>query len=91
MAGFALNTRIRAKPDDSMDTFEIATKIVEWNPAKAAVIICDMWDTHHCDHGGHFQGTDLTIEHIENYWCPTITSDQIVGGKAFRFRDDKRE
>ena len=34
----------------------------------------------------HFAGTELVIEHIERYWCPTITSDQIVGGETFRFR-----
>ena len=48
MAGFTLNTHIRAKAEDSTDTFDIATKTVEWDPARAAVIICDMWDTHHC-------------------------------------------
>ncbi|MBT4498143.1 MAG: cysteine hydrolase family protein [Gemmatimonadetes bacterium] len=40
---------------------------------------------------GHFEGTGLIVEHIERYWCPTITSDQIAGGEAFRFRDDRRE
>jgi len=34
----------------------------------------------------HFQGTDLIVSHVETYWCPTITSDQIVGGEPFRFR-----
>lgn len=58
---------------------------------KKPLLCRDLTDSHHCDHGGHFQGTDLTIEHIEKYWCPTVTSDQLVGGKAFRFRDDKRE
>jgi nicotinamidase-related amidase len=38
----------------------------------------------------HFTGTDLIIEHIEKYWCPTMTSDQILGGKPFRFAEDKR-
>jgi hypothetical protein len=33
----------------------------------------------------HFEGTDLVIEHIEKYWCPTITSDQIIGGEPFKF------
>jgi len=33
----------------------------------------------------HFQGTDLIVEHIEKFVCPTITSDQIVGGVPFRF------
>lgn len=38
----------------------------------------------------HFTGTDLVIEHIEKYWCPTITSDQVIGGEPFRFLEDTR-
>jgi len=38
----------------------------------------------------HFTGTDLVVRHIEKYICPTITSDQIVGGKPFRFAADRR-
>ena len=41
-------------------------------------------------HVDHFTGTDLVCEHIEKYWCGTITSDQILGGKPFRFAEDKR-
>ncbi len=33
----------------------------------------------------HFQGTALFIEHVEKYICPTITSDQILGGRTFAF------
>ncbi len=36
----------------------------------------------------HFTGTDLMTWHIEKYWCPTITSDQIIGGSPFRFAAD---
>ncbi len=39
----------------------------------------------------HFAGTDLVIEFIEKYWCPSLTSDQIIGGAAFRFAADKRQ
>ena len=38
----------------------------------------------------HFTGNDLVVEHIEKYWCPTITSSDFLGGKSFRFREDKR-
>lgn len=48
-----------------------------YNPAKAPFV-------HHCT------GTDLVIEHIEKHWCPTITSVDILGGKEFRFSEDKR-
>jgi nicotinamidase-related amidase len=36
----------------------------------------------------HFKGTELIVEHIEKFVCPTITSDQVLGGKAFRFKGD---
>ncbi len=36
----------------------------------------------------HFRGTDLVIEHIEKYWCPSITSTAFTGKPAFRFRED---
>ena len=38
----------------------------------------------------HFTGNDLVTEHIEKHWCPTITSDDILGGQPFRFPSDKR-
>jgi hypothetical protein len=38
----------------------------------------------------HFTGTDLIVEHIEKFVCPTITSDQLLGGKHLRFKHDKR-
>ncbi|MEM7014521.1 MAG: protein-signal peptide and transmembrane prediction [Verrucomicrobiota bacterium] len=39
----------------------------------------------------HFSGTDLVIGHVEKYWCPSFTSADITGAKAFRFKEDKRE
>jgi nicotinamidase-related amidase len=39
----------------------------------------------------HFEGTDLVIEHVEKYWCPTITSRDLTGRVPFRFKDDKRK
>ena len=36
----------------------------------------------------HFRGTDLVIEHIEKYWCPSVTSTGFTGKPAFRFRED---
>ncbi len=38
----------------------------------------------------HFAGTDLVVGHIEKFWCPTISSADIVGGKPFRFANDTR-
>jgi len=38
----------------------------------------------------HFTGTDLIIEHIEKYVCPTITSTVFTSKPAFCFKNDKR-
>ncbi len=38
----------------------------------------------------HFTGNDLVVEHLEKYWCPTLTSNDFLGGSPFRFREDKR-
>ena len=38
----------------------------------------------------HFTGTDLIVEHIEKWVCATVTSDQIIGGQPFQFKNDKR-
>lgn len=48
-----------------------------YNPARAPFV-------------SHFTGTDLIVEHIEKWVCPTITSDQLLGDKPFRFSGDKR-
>lgn len=38
----------------------------------------------------HFTGHDLVVAHVERCVCPTITSDQILGGQPFRWRGDTR-
>lgn len=48
-----------------------------YNPARAPFV-------------SHFTGTDLIVEHIEKWVCPTITSDQLIGGTAFVFKSDTR-
>ena len=39
-------------------------------------------------HVNHYRGTDLVIEHIEKFVAPSITSDQLLGGKPFVFSMD---
>ncbi len=48
-----------------------------YNPAKSPFV-------------SHFTGTDLVVEHIEKYWCPTLISGDFLDGKEFRFPGDKR-
>jgi len=38
----------------------------------------------------HYRGTELVIEHIEKYWCPTVLSTDFTGAPAFRFQGDPR-
>jgi nicotinamidase-related amidase len=61
---------------------------------KNVVLMRDMTDTMYnperWPYVSHFTGTDLIVAHIEKYVCPTITSDQFLGGKPFRFKNDKR-
>lgn len=61
---------------------------------KNVVLMRDMTDTMYNPESwpyvSHFTGTDLIVSHIEKFVCPTITSDQILGGKPFRFKNDRR-
>jgi nicotinamidase-related amidase len=56
---------------------------------KNVVLVRDLTDTMYNHrmkpYVDHFAGTDLVIEHIEKYWCPSIESTDLVGGKPFRF------
>lgn len=47
-----------------------------------------MYNPRRSPYVSHFQGTKLVISHIERYWCPTLTSDQFIGGSPFRFQKD---
>ncbi|HJN11854.1 MAG TPA: ThuA domain-containing protein [Pirellulaceae bacterium] len=35
----------------------------------------------------HTQGTDLVVDHIEKYWCPTVTSSVFTGKEEFVFAE----
>jgi type 1 glutamine amidotransferase len=49
-----------------------------------------MYNSRMSPHVSHFSGTDLVTEHIEKYWCPSITSVDFLGGTPFHFKNDKR-
>lgn len=61
---------------------------------KHVALVRDMTDTMYnparAPYVSHFTGTDLIVEHIEKWVCPTVTSDQILGGEPFRFQHDRR-
>ena len=62
------------------------------NVGKNVLLIRDMTDTMYNSGKkpfvNHFRGTDLVVEHVEKYWCPTIESTDFMGGPAFRFKED---
>ena len=54
---------------------------------KRPVLCRDLTDAFHRDPRGHHWGTEQMIAHIERRWCPSVTSDQLVGGSPFQFLD----
>jgi nicotinamidase-related amidase len=46
---------------------------------KRPVLCRDLTDSFHRDPRGHAWGTEQIVAHIERRWCPTVTSDQLVG------------
>lgn len=58
------------------------------------VLMRDMTDTMYNPKSwpfvSHYAGTELVLSHIERFVCPTITSDQFLGGKPFHFPSDPR-
>src|SRR5262249_34722897 len=36
--------------------FKVVEKMVDWNVAETAIIVCDMWDDHHCRSAAHRVG-----------------------------------
>jgi len=55
------------------------------------VLMRDMTDTMYNSRSkpyvSHVKGTDLVVEHIEKYWCPTITSTDFTGKPAHKFAE----
>jgi nicotinamidase-related amidase/type 1 glutamine amidotransferase len=62
---------------------------------KNVVLMRDLTDTMYNPkmppYVSHFRGTDLIIDHVEKFVCPTITSDQLIGGQPNHFKNDQRK
>jgi nicotinamidase-related amidase len=53
-------------------------------------VLCrDLTDSFHRHPAGHFIGNRMVVEHIERYWCSTVTSAELVGGHPFQFSADR--
>jgi nicotinamidase-related amidase len=61
---------------------------------KNVVLMRDMTDTMYNPERppgvSHFEGTEIVIEHVEKYWCPTFASSDLTGKPPFRFKSDSR-
>ncbi len=61
---------------------------------KNVVLVRDLTDTMYNHRMSpfvdHFAGTDLVIEHVEECWCPSIESSDLVDGEPFRFAETSR-
>ena len=60
------------------------------------VVLCrdltdTMYDPDQAPRVSHVTGTDLVIGHVEQFWCPTITSTDLTGRPPFRFQEDPRK
>lgn len=62
---------------------------------KNIVLIRDLTDTMYNSRRkpfvDHFSGTDLVVEHVEKFWCPTVASVDLGRAAPFRFAADKRD
>lgn len=56
---------------------------------KRPILCRDLTDSFHRDPRGPAWGTDQIVAHIEERWCPSVTSDQLIGGEPFVFADDE--
>jgi hypothetical protein len=54
---------------------------------KRPVLCRDLTDAYHRDPAGHRSGNEQIVAHIERFWCPSLTSDQLAGGVPFAFRE----
>ena len=64
------------------------------NQGQNVLLMRDLTDTMYnprrAPYVAHCVGTELMVEHVERYWCPTISSVAFLGGSEFRFSEDKR-
>lgn len=62
---------------------------------KNAVLVRDLTDAMYArrrpPHVGHFRGTELLVEYIEEHICPTVLSSDIADKPPFRFQNDTRK
>lgn len=52
----ALNFQLQRHVKDDQGQWRIAREMARWHPEETAVVICDMWDSHHCKHSARRVG-----------------------------------
>ncbi|HEY3897575.1 MAG TPA: protein-signal peptide and transmembrane prediction [Chthoniobacter sp.] len=86
VCGVHLNMCVLGRP------FAIRQMVMQ---GKHVALVRDLTDTMYnperAPYVSHFAGTRLMIEHVEKYWCPSITSTALLGGEPFRFHGDTKD
>ncbi len=44
----SFNVKLRDRIESESGFVEIRDRVEKWVPSETAVIVCDMWDSHHC-------------------------------------------
>src|SRR5262249_2209828 len=44
----SLRLRSRVETAEKRGEYRVAEKAATWDPKESAIIVCDMWDLHHC-------------------------------------------
>ena len=61
---------------------------------KQVVLMRDLTDSMYSPNSwpyvDHFTGHEMVLDYVEEHICPTITSDQFLGGEPFRWKADQR-
>jgi type 1 glutamine amidotransferase len=63
---------------------------LQFNVALMRDLTDTMYNPESWPYVSHFSGTNLIVEHIEKFVCPTLLSADFTGKKQFRFSGDER-
>ena len=63
-----LTLQKRVESKENTNEYRVVTVPESWNPQKTAIIVCDMWDLHHCKNAVRREAEMAPREKKDN--CP---------------------
>src|SRR5687768_8117854 len=96
-----LRLNLRERREDPRDSgkIKVVERAVEWNVAETAIVVCDMWDDHHCKIAAQRVGvmaprmnqvlTAARDRGVMIIFAPSETMN-IYAGLAYRTRIDRK-